>query len=221
MKRQRLHLVDENNDPVSPAIQSAVEAAHYWAVREFPRIDPALLANWAERLAKSIANKNLQGSVRRYAHTAMHETARRWLKTKRANELAVGLDRELESIAGVHEGFQGKVDRAILFEQLKSRLGERDRSILMLLQLDATPAEVAMTLGMKYEAATKAIQRVRARVAICLGVAQHEKRTITPGRASGRDWNSLALALDSNKEQGRGIEHFMEWIAVYRHRYSR
>jgi hypothetical protein len=46
MKRQRLHLVDENNDPVSPAIQSAVEAAHYWAVREFPRIDPALLANW-------------------------------------------------------------------------------------------------------------------------------------------------------------------------------
>jgi hypothetical protein len=36
MKRQRLHLVDENNDPVSPAIQFAVEAAHYWAVREFP-----------------------------------------------------------------------------------------------------------------------------------------------------------------------------------------
>ena len=34
-------------------------------------------------------------------------------------------------IAGVHEGFQGKVDRVILFEQLKSRLGERDRSILM------------------------------------------------------------------------------------------
>ena len=167
MKRQRLHLVDENNDPVSPAIQSAVEAAHYWAVREFPRIDPALLANWAERLAKNMANKDLQGSVRRYAHTAMHETVRRWLKTKRASELAVGLDRELESIAGMHEGFHGEVDRAILFEQLKSRLRGRDRSILMLLQSDATPAEVAMTLGMKYEAAIKAIQRVRARVALC------------------------------------------------------
>src|SRR5580704_16183086 len=209
MKRQRLHLVDENNDPLSPAIQSAVEAAHYWAVREFPRIDPALLANWAERLAKSIANKNLRGSVRR------------WLKTKRASELAVGLDRELERIAGINEGFHGEVDRAILFEQLKSRLRGRDRSILMLLQSEATPAEVAMILGMKYEAATKAIQRVRARVAICLGAAHHEKRTTTPRRASSMDWNSLALALDSNQEQVRGIERFLEWIAVYRHRYSR
>jgi DNA-directed RNA polymerase specialized sigma24 family protein len=221
MKRQRLHLVDENNDPLSPAIRSAVEAAHYWAVREFPRVDPALLANWAERLAKSIANKDLQGSVRRYAHTAMHETVRRWLKTKQASELAVGLDHELESIAGIQEGFQGKVDRAILFEQLKSRLCERDRSILMLLQSDATPAEVAVALGMKYEAAAKAIQRVRARVAICLGAAQHEKRTTTLRRASSMDWNSLALTLDSNKERGRGIERFLEWMAVYRHRYSR
>jgi len=221
MKRQRLHLVDENNDPVSAAIQSAVEAAHYWAVREFPRIDPALISNWAERLAKSMTTKELQGSVWRYAHTAMHETVRRWLKTKSARELAVGLDRELESIAGMHEGFHGKVDRAILFDQLRSRLHGRDRSILMLLQSDATPAEVAMILGMKSGAATKAIQRVRARVAICLGATQHEERTTPPRQASGMDWDSLALALDSNKEQVRRIERFLERIAVYRHRYSR
>jgi DNA-directed RNA polymerase specialized sigma24 family protein len=189
MKRQRLHLVDENNDPVSPAIQSAVEAAHYWAVREFPRVDPALLANWAERLAKNMANKDLQGSVRRLAHTAMHETVRRWLKTKRASELAVGLDRELESIAGMHEGFHGEVDRAILFEQLKSRLRGRDRSILMLLQSDASPAEVAMTLGMKYEAATKAIQRVRARVALCLQAVKPESRTTMDERKDfAKEW---------------------------------
>jgi hypothetical protein len=128
MKRQRLHLVDGNNDPLPPAIQSAVEAAHYWAVREFPRIDPALLANWAERLAKTMTTKDVQGSVRRYAHTAMHETVRRWLKTKQGSELALGLDRELDSIAGMQDGFHEKVDQAILFEQLKSRLRGRDRS---------------------------------------------------------------------------------------------
>lgn len=221
MKRQRLHLVDENNDPLPPAIQSAVEAAHYWVVREFPRIDPALLANWAERLAQNMATKDLQGSVRRYAHTAMHETVRRWLKTKQGSEIAVGLDHELERIAGMHEGFHGKIDRAILFEQLKSRLRGRDRIILMLLQSDATPAEIAMILGMKYEAASKATQRVRARVVMCIGDAQHEKRTTAPRRANNMDWNSLALTLDSNKEQVRGIERFLEWIAVYRHRYSR
>jgi hypothetical protein len=188
MKRQRLHLVDENNDPVSPAIQSAVEAAYYWAMREFPRVDPALLANWAERLAKSMTSKDLQGSVRRYAHTAMHETVRRWLKTKRARELAVGLDRELESIAGMHEGFHGKIDRAILFDQLKSRLRGRDRSILMLLQSDATPAEVAMTLNLKYEAAIKAIQRVRARVALCLEAAKADRTTTDERKDLAKEW---------------------------------
>jgi hypothetical protein len=116
-------------------------------------------------------------------------TVRRWLKTKRASELAVGLDRELESIAGMHEGFHGEVDRAILFEQLKSRLRGRDRSILMLLQSDASPAEVAMTLGMKYEAATKAIQRVRARVALCLQAVKPESRTTMDERKDfAKEW---------------------------------
>jgi len=104
---------------------------------------------------------------------------------------------------------------------LKSRLRGRDRSILMLLQSDATPAEVAMTLNLKYGAAAKAIQRVRARVALCLGAAQHEERVTTPRRATRMDWDSLALALDSNKEQVRGVERFLGRIAVYRHRYSR
>jgi hypothetical protein len=29
------------------------------------------------------------------------------------------------------------------------------------------------------------------------------------------------LALDSNKQQVAGIERFLEWMTVYRHRYSR
>jgi hypothetical protein len=60
-------------------------------------------------LAKSIANKNLQGSVRRYAHTAMPETVWRWLKTKRANELAVGLDRKLETLPECMKDFKEKL----------------------------------------------------------------------------------------------------------------
>ena len=44
-----------------------------------------------------------------------------------------------------------------------------------MLQSDATPAEIAMSLGMKYEAAIKAIQRVRPRVALLLGSQQRPK----------------------------------------------
>ena len=59
----------------------------------------------------------------------------------------------------------------------------------MLLQSDATPAEVAMTLGMKYEAATKAIQRVRARVALCLQAAKPESRTTIDERKDlAKEW---------------------------------
>ena len=45
-----------------------------------------------------------------------------------------------------------------------------------MLQSDATPAEIAMSLGMKYEAAIKAIQRVRARVALLLGSQAEDLR---------------------------------------------
>jgi hypothetical protein len=46
-----------------------------------------------------------------------------------------------------------------------------------------------MTLGMKYEAATKAIQRVRARVAQCLQAAKPESRTAMDERKDiAKEW---------------------------------
>ena len=52
MRRQELHLVDAKGEAVSPSIKMAVEAAFRWAVSEFPNIDSAIMANWAERLAR-------------------------------------------------------------------------------------------------------------------------------------------------------------------------
>ena len=86
MKRQRLHLVDENNDPLSPAIQSAVEAAHYWAVREFPRIDPALLCKLGRTLSEEHGNQGFarlgstlctHGNARNRAAMAQDQTSKR------------------------------------------------------------------------------------------------------------------------------------------------
>jgi RNA polymerase sigma factor (sigma-70 family) len=182
MRRQELHLIDENNNAVSPAIATAVETSYRWAVVMFPQIDSAILANAAERLAKSMEkNKNHLGSPRRYAYAAMHGKVRDWLRTMAANELAVGLDYDLDEHARVTNSFQDAVERSILFQQLQMKLSDRDRYILVLLtELQAKPEDVATALGINYKAATKAIERVRERIAGCLDIAAESKKNTSP-----------------------------------------
>ena len=176
MKRRELHLIDANGDPVSSAVRAAVEATFDYSVAEHPEIDRALLANMAEELAVSMEkNKESIASVRRYAYAAMRGKVRDWLRTKEATEIAVGLDPELDKCARASYSFQGKVDRKILFEQMRSRLSERDRHILLLLQAHAGPADIAAELGINYEAAAKAKQRVLQRLAECFHAAKKEK----------------------------------------------
>ena len=62
-----------------------------------------------------------------------------------------------------------QMERAVLFEQLSTKLSERDRLILVLLLQDVTsPANVAAALGVSYSAAAKAIQRVKDRISTML-----------------------------------------------------
>jgi DNA-directed RNA polymerase specialized sigma24 family protein len=176
MKSHELHLIDVNGNAVSPSIRDAVEEAYRWALVECPQADPAIIANIAERLAKSMAEKaDSLRSERRYAYEVMHRKVRQWLRSRAARELAVGLGGELEKRAGVNDSFQTAVNREILFQQLKARLSDRDRHILVLLQRNASPIDVAVSLGINYGAAAKAIQRVRERVAACLNAAQSKE----------------------------------------------
>jgi len=183
MRRQELHLIDENNNAISPAIAAAVEGAYRWAVAMFPNIDSALLANAAERLAKNMeSNKEHLGSPRRYAYAAMHGKVRDWLRKKAASELPVGLNYELDEHVKMTNSFQDAVERSILFQQLQMKLSVRDRYILILLtELNATPRDVATALGINYKAATKAIERVRERIAVCLDIAAESPKAISPG----------------------------------------
>jgi len=183
MRRRELHLTDENHNAVSPAIAAAVEAAYRWAMAMFPDVDSALLANAAERLAiKMENNKEHLGSPRRYAYAAMHGKVRDWLRKKAANEIPIGLDYELDEHARMTNSFQDAVERSILFQQLQTKLNARDRHILILLtELNATPKDVATALGINYKAATKAIERVRERIAICLDIASESPKATSPG----------------------------------------
>src|SRR5580698_3004835 len=162
MRKTELHLISENGDPVTPEIAGAVEAAYHWAVSVFPGIDTALLANTAERLARNMeANKGELESPRRYAYAAMHGKVRDLQKTRAANESSMPLY-ELDQLGVAAKSFQDDIERSILFQQLRTKLSDRDRFILILLtELDTGPKNVAHALGISTEAATKAIQRVR------------------------------------------------------------
>jgi DNA-directed RNA polymerase specialized sigma subunit len=126
----------------------------------------------------------LQASLQfhdRYAYAALKGKVSDWLRTKVANEQVAGIGPDLERIGGVRPSFQPAADRKILFEQLKSSLNERDRYILMLLLDDETsPATVAEALGMSYDAAAKAIERVKKRLKKAFAKTQRRGET-NPG----------------------------------------
>ena len=111
-------------------------------------------------------------SPKRYAFAALHGKVREWYRSGASKEIPVGIGTTLEHWIAADRSMQVVMDRAILFEQLKSKLNDRDRQILVLLQQDKTsPASVAAALGVSYAAAAKAIQRVKDRLAAILASA--------------------------------------------------
>jgi DNA-directed RNA polymerase specialized sigma24 family protein len=166
----QLHLVDRNGQDLADATRDAVNDAYRWAVVEFPNLDQAAVAGWAEDLGKAMAAH--PGHIefpRRYATSALKGKILGWFRKHPGKEIAVGVGSELEQWAGLDPKAQIAMERTVLFEQLRTKLNERDRQILMLLLQDITsPRDVAEALGISYAAAAKAIQRVKERIAAIL-----------------------------------------------------
>jgi DNA-directed RNA polymerase specialized sigma24 family protein len=170
MGQTLLHLVDQRGQTLPAAIRLPVEAAHRWVRREYPHLDEAIVAGWAEDIGKAMgARLDDIRSPYRYASAALHGKVREWFRSNASKEILVGTGSELELWASIDRSAQRVIYRAVLFEQLKTKLSERDRHILVLLQQDITsPASVASALGVSYAAAAKAIQRVKERIAAIL-----------------------------------------------------
>src|SRR5271163_3487633 len=170
MGQTLLHLVDQRGQTLPVAIRLAVEAAHRWVRWEYPHLDEAVVAGWAEDVGQAMgARLDEIRSPYRYAFAALHGKVREWFRSNASKEILVGTARELELWAGIDRSTQRVIYRAVLFDQLKTKLSERDRHILVLLQQDITgPASVAAALGVSYSAAAKAIQRVKERIAAIL-----------------------------------------------------
>ena len=183
MTRAQLHLVDTSGTAVCPEVETAVERSFHWVLRDYPQVDSAMIANWAEEVALSMQVRvTTIVSPQRYAYAALKGKVHDWMRSAQAKEDVAGLGRDLERIGGLNGSFEGAVDRKILFEQLKATLNERDRYILVLLLQDNTsPATVAKALGTSYPAAAKAIQRVKERIASKLNGA---RKVGDPGQGS-------------------------------------
>jgi DNA-directed RNA polymerase specialized sigma24 family protein len=183
MSQTLLHLVDQRGQTLPVAIRLAVEAAHRWVRWEYPHLDEAVVAGWAEDVGKAMgARLDEIRSPYRYAFAALHGKVREWFRSNASREVLVGIGRELELWAGIDRSTQRVIYRAVLFDQLKTKLSERDRHILVLLQQDITgPASVAAALGVSYAAAAKAIQRVKERIAaILVGAPTAEEVPVSP-----------------------------------------
>src|SRR5580704_157490 len=183
MGQTLLHLVDRRGETLPVAIRLAVEGAHRWVRREYPHLDAAVVAGWAEDVGKAMGVRiDDIRSPYRYAFAALHGRVREWFRSNASKEIPVGIGSELERWAGIDRSTQRVIYRAVLFDQLKTKLSERDRHILVLLQQDITsPASVAAALGVSYAAAAKAIQRVKERIAaILVGAPTVEQVPVSP-----------------------------------------
>jgi hypothetical protein len=170
MARTLLHLVDGDGKDLAAATRDAVKHAYQWALAEFPNLDQAAVAGWAEDLGKAMAAH--PGHIefpRRYATSALRGKILGWFRRHPGKEIAVGVGPELEQWVGIDPKAQITMERTVLFEQLETKLNERDRQILVLLLQDITsPRDVAAALGTNYAEAAKAIQRVKERIAAIL-----------------------------------------------------
>ncbi len=167
----QLHLVDGEGREVLPSIKAGVESAFGWVVSAYPNLDPAVLAEWAEEIGSAMQkNKNTHATPRRYAYAAMHGRVRDYLKTRASKETPEGSSFELEKWAGVDADAQARIDRKIFFQELGTKLEQRDQEILALLLQDITSAaSVGKVLGISESAAAKAIQRLKLRIASFVG----------------------------------------------------
>ena len=185
MGQTLLHLVDQRGLILPAVVRQAVEAAHRRVRREYPRLDEAVVAGWAEDVGRAMSDRLSDIEFpQRYALTALRGKVKEWFRSKASKETTVGIGSELERWVGVDRSTQRVIYRAALFDQLKTRLSDRDRHILVLLQQDITsPASVAAALGVSYSAAAKAIQRAKERMsAILLDTSTEERVQTSPGR---------------------------------------
>lgn len=167
MNRMTLHLVNADGSAVNAEIENAVKRAFVWVIRDYPHVDSALVANWAEDVAAAMQCRADEiSSPIRYAQAALKGRVHDWLRSATAREEVVGIGFDLERLAGTSGSFEKSVERHILFQQLKEVLNERDRMILYLLLEDKTsPKDVAAVLNTSYPAAAQAIKRVKDRIA--------------------------------------------------------
>ena len=57
MGQTLLHLVDRRGETLPVAIRLAVETAHRWVRREYPHLDAAVVAGWAEDVGEAMGGR--------------------------------------------------------------------------------------------------------------------------------------------------------------------
>ena len=169
-----LHLVDEHDQPVPLQVRLAVETAYRWALYEYQHFDRAVLAGMAESVAVAMCRRMEQIEFpRRYAFTALTGKLQEWYRAHPAIEILLD-PAEVEHLTGEKPKSTSAADLNVLFSQIKARLSERDRQILVLLEQDLGPKEIAKAFNISYLAAAKAIQRARERMAAILSATGRE-----------------------------------------------
>ena len=85
MTQAELHLVDTSGTAVCPEVETAVERSFHWVLRDYPQLDSAMIANWAEEVALSMQMRvTTIVSPQRYAYAALKGKVHDWMRSASA-----------------------------------------------------------------------------------------------------------------------------------------
>lgn len=164
-----LHLVDQNGRPAPKVVQVAVENAYRWALIDYKHFDRAILAEMAEAVASAMC-RHLHAIQfpRRYAMAALQGKLQEWYRAHPGFEIVMERE-ELERVAGGNWRSFTAANLGIWLAEARMQLNERDQQILGLMEQDlGSPRQIARAFDISHSAATKALQRVKARMAALL-----------------------------------------------------
>jgi hypothetical protein len=163
-----LHLVTKQGLAVAPEVRSSIEFSYRSILHDYPHVDPALIATWAEEIAVSMDAKADIAHFDGYALISLGRKVRGWLRSGAGKETPSGIGGDLD-LAGGHIDGVTNTTSALLFSQLLAMLEGRDRVIFhVLFGLDGSASDVASAVGISEAAAHKAIQRLRKRLAMAV-----------------------------------------------------
>lgn len=172
---QVLFLTDACGGPVTENIANAVHVAYFKMLTEFPLLDSALIANWAEEVACTMQRKRTEiHHPRSFSIMCLRRKILCHYKLKKANCVFVGGQVSLEIKTGRRAGRATSPEYGVMLRGVRVGLNERENLVLSLLLQGYKNTEIVRHLNLRRAQTMCVISQTRTKIKLLV----HAKKSV-------------------------------------------